>query len=148
MGSTIALQMENALVYCLKIFGFNEQDIFDFGKQICILSICNLVPLDLKRLFTTISITGVNDKKARKFIKCLPEMMKLMIDNNEIIKYDPLNDKQFSIFAMIPERIKEIGIGIEIIDLNCHYTPLFTAYCENDENIIPKLIWKYILIKY
>ena len=137
IGSVIAIEMENAFKYCMKLLGFNEDDIINAASKISVLSISNLASLDRPRLFNTVSVTGINDKKALKFIqfpRCLTENV---IDNTT---FNKLSDTHLSVLTIIPQKVIELGSDREIIDDNCHYTPLYTALRENDSNLIPKYI--------
>ena len=138
IGSIIALEMENAFKYCMTNLGFIKNEIITIANKISVLSICNLAALDRPRLFNTVSITGINDKKAQKYISS--PIIKNTLITNEYASFTKLNDTHFSVLATIPQKIVEIGSNKEIEDDNCHYTPLFTAFRKNDNNLIPEYI--------
>ncbi|XWV24554.1 putative ORFan [Tupanvirus deep ocean] len=132
IGSVIALEMENAFRYCMIILGFSEKSIMDMSKQICVLSVCNLASLEIPRLFTTISVTGSNDRKALKYIKFL-----IPSKNSTFTK---LSETHLSLMANIPNKIVESGTNKEIVDNDCHYTPLYTAFRIDGDNFVPNFI--------
>ena len=142
IGSVIALEMENCFRYCMLNLGFNEDEIVTLAKNISVLNISNLAPLDRPRLFNTVSITGINDKKAKQYIQSWGSEGEFPLNN---VIFNQLSETHLSVLATIPNRIAEIGTNLEIEDDNCHYTPLFTALRKNDDNIIPHYIRDQLL---
>ena len=136
IGSVIAIEMENAFRFCMQQLGFENDAIIEIAKHICVLSISNLAPLDRPRLFTTASITGLNDKKARAHIKSLPDGL----PPNSNISCSLASETHLSIIAIIPQSIVEYGTAAVITDNNCHYTPLYTAIRQDDDNTVPNII--------
>lgn len=139
VGSVIAIEMENAFKYCMISLGFSNDDIVRMTSKISILTISNLASLDRPRLFNTVSVTGVNDKKAQKHIVFPENMLVNALDTNTVLS-NKLNDTHLSIITTIPQFIIEIGSNKEIADNNCHYTPLYTALRQNESNAIPLYI--------
>jgi len=135
VGSVIALEMENAFKYCMIALGFEEDYIIKAANRISVLSMSNLASLTRLRLFRTVSITGINDRKASKFLD-LPSITMTTADLN-ITEIDQIHTY---VLALIPDKITEIGSNLIITDANCHYTPLFTAFRQNDSNVLPNYI--------
>lgn len=134
MGSVIVLEMENAFRYIMIKLGFDETYIRQVAKKINVLSISNLAPFDRPRIFHTFTITGLNDKKALKHIKWWP-ISTMDVDCTSLVIQD-----HHCIFAQIPSNITESGTNKEISDNDCHYTPLYTAFREHQDNTVPKII--------
>lgn len=146
-GSVIALEIENAFAHCLNELAFSKAEIISLAKQIVVLSISNLASFNRARLFSTVSVTGVNDKKARK---CIPSFAKVF--SKRYIKGTAFTSQQLTrthlaVLAKIPESIKTPGPDranlldvITVSDPDRHYTPLYFSYRIGQDNSVPNLV--------
>ena len=128
LGSVVAVEMESAVKFVMVKLDFDEKDIIDLLKYIKVVSISNLVAIDRPRLFTTVSVTGLNDKIAHKYIKNLATA-----NLSKLSKF--VSDNHYAVLATIPNKIINIKTKMEIEDDNCHYTPLFITINEGDNTI-------------
>jgi len=148
-GAVIALEIENAFRFCLLALHYSDHEILEIGKQIGVFSISNLGSLERGRNFSTISVTGLNDKKALKYIKPFPERFSLQRAEGSDSKPHFLSSSHLAFFATIPQSIRtymgksnpaDYYKEITVEDSDCHYTPLFLAHRINGDNTIPLLI--------
>lgn len=131
-GTVIAIEMENALRYRLRIEGYIEEEIAEIAKEIHVLSISNLAPLERPRLFTTVSVTGYNDKQAQKYIEKFPEMVNKYYRADEPISRNVLSPTHEVVMIDVPERFTELSTGRLIKDPARHYTPNYDSLRKPD----------------
>jgi hypothetical protein len=119
-GSIFAVELENAFRSCCLDRNYSLSQIKEWGQQIAVLTVSNLARFDPHRLFTTISITGQNDKKARQ---CIPELADRL---NGLLC---LSDTHAIYLVTLPREIWTDNHGTieHIEDDDCHYTPLFIS---------------------
>lgn len=139
-GSVIALEMENAFHFCLSELGYSEKDIATVAKSIGVISISNLASLDTPRLFTTFSVTGMNDKKANKYISAFPDKVKQLHLSNENHSLHLLEENHCAMLASIPDKIIDAETDKMIEDKLRHYTPLYFSYRHDQDNFVPLFI--------
>lgn len=141
-GSVLAIEIENAFRYCLRALGYNENEIIEAGKQIAVITICNLATLDRKRLFTTFSVSGTNDKQSNKYIKNFSDHLK----NHHGDFHYTLHLMDFNhcvILTKNPENIVDDSTGLIVKEADqgaIHYTDFYLSYRRNGDNSVPRLI--------
>jgi hypothetical protein len=137
-GSILAIEMDNGLRYCLVELGYCEDEIVDACKKIGVVTVSNLASFERIRLFSTVSVTGSNDKVAKKYIHTFPES-----NENPITQHD-LSPTHCAVLATIPDKIITID-GLIIEDSNCHYTPLYiTLRQDANSNELPLLVRDFL----
>lgn len=147
-GSVIALEIENAFSECLKQLHFSQEEIKKLGKEIVVLSVSNLAPFERGRLFSTISITGVNDRKARKYIPLFANQFSKFHKTNTPCTLREISRTHLAVLAKIPKKImtyedasKEmLQKVISVSDPDCHYTPLYISPRIGRDNTLPNLV--------
>lgn len=118
-GSVIIREMENAFRYCCKQLNLPQEYVISCARQIAACTVSNLAPFEEHRLFTTVSITGTNDKKA---LEVIPELK----NPNFIPKK---TSTHYIHLVSLPREIWTDNHGkIEHIeDDDRHYTPLYMS---------------------
>ncbi len=146
-GSVLALEIENAFRFCMLALEYDEEEIEDFGNQIAVLNVSNIASLDRGRLFSTISFTGINDKRAMVYIKSLAEWVSHCYHKGSECTLKSLSRSHLVIFSKIPQIIlthaKNSDPNTDIItisDKDCHYTPLYISQRIGGNNTIPNLV--------
>jgi len=138
-GSVLAIEIENAFRQEMSALGYSDEEIIEAGKQIAVLNICNLASIERERLFTTVSITGINDRKANQYIKHFKECVAESKCENEFLSFHSVSETHYAVYAQIPETILT-DKNITIHDKDHHYTPLFYTFRQNASNELPQLI--------
>ncbi len=139
-GSVIALEVENALLFCMNKLGYLEAEIRLAAKQVAVVSICNLASLERGRLFSTVSFTGINDQVANNYITGFTNRFSKLY--SEEGAEHQLSDNHRAILTKVPENIQTYSKGeiITIEDSKHHYTPLYISKRIGVCNTIPELI--------
>jgi hypothetical protein len=97
-----------------------------------VLSISNLAPLERPRLFTTVSVTGYNDKQAQKYIENFQKMVEKYYRASETISRTVLSPTHVVVMTDVPERFTELSTGRLIKDPKRHYTPNYFSLRKPD----------------
>ena len=138
-GSVIAIEIENAFRYCMVALGYKEDEIRFAAQCIGVVSVSNLASLDRDRLFTTVSVTGINDQVARTYIPGFSEPSKLNGGESAIEITIP-SANHCAVVANIPNQLIT-DEGVTIHDEKCHYTPLDMSLRQaGDCNDLPLLV--------
>ncbi len=139
-GSVAALEVENAFLFCMKELGYGEDEIRSAGKRIKVISVGNIASLERDRLFSTVSFTGLNDRKALNYI---PGFAGRFGQSTLDLKIQKISETHKAVFAVIPKEIKTyypLGHLTVIQDEECHYTPLYISERVGGDNTLPLLI--------
>jgi cytidyltransferase-like protein len=138
-GSVLLIEIENAFRYCMLTLDYSEDEIGIAAQCIGAVAISNLAPLSRDRLFSTISVTGINDKVAQSYIPDLLEIAHSKISQSSIdITMSAIN--HCVVIAQIPSQIIT-DEGTLIYDEKCHYTPLYMSLRQSeDANTLPLLV--------
>jgi len=148
-GSVISLEIENAFLFCMQSLGYQDEEIILISKHVTVLNVSNIASLERNRLFSTFTVTGINDKKANKSIHLFSEKFAKLNHDGYSCTLKRMSQTHHCLFAKIPEEIftgkdnyGRINPSFKISDKDCHYTPLFISRRVNGDNTLPNLLNK------
>jgi hypothetical protein len=144
-GSVIALEVENAFIFCMREMGYSHDEILETGKHISVHCVSSLSSLERGRLFTTYTAVGVNDLQAQKYIKNHAEFSKLHHEEKSCT-LTLLSATHLTVFAKIPDAIKtgkdskgNKNPDAVMEDKDHHWTPLYISHRVGGDNTFPDL---------